>query len=106
MKKNLSKFRINIAKGTIKSRLMVLSGVTIASVVAVGGISASILGNNANNLHLMNCITTIESIDKDNRELQTNYKYTQDTEYLTAMQENMTKLQQDSERTYYKLMGG
>ncbi len=92
MKRNITKFKINIASGTIKAKLTILAGITIASVIAVGGIGAGLLSNNANNLKLMNKITEVEATNKDNRELQTSYKYTQEMGYLDSIKHNMNEI--------------
>ena len=92
MKRNITKFKINIASGTIKAKLTILAGITIASVIAVGGIGDGLLSNNANNLKLMNKITEVEATNKDNRELQTSYKYTQEMGYLDSIKHNMNEI--------------
>ena len=97
-KADLQAFRNNALKGSLKSKLHILCGVTLCSVILLGGTGIKVADRNLSNLKIMGNLNEIESLNKDNEKYFMKYQYTHDKKLLSDIQENMSLIRQDVER--------
>ena len=97
-KLDLKAFKTNALKGSLKSKLYILCGVTLCSVVLLGNTGVKVADRNLSNLKILESLSEIESLNKDNEKYFMKYQYTHDKKLLSDIQENMSLIRQDVER--------
>ena len=97
-KADLQAFRNNALKGSLKSKLHILCGVTLCSVILLGGTGIKVADRNLSNLKIMGNLNEIESLNKDNEKYFMKYQYTNDQKLLSNIQDNVSLIQQDVEK--------